>query len=476
MRWLACGAAMIVLLGMAANGQESFTLEQGLMDHQVLQCDDNDLAVAECSGTAEELDGPVEARVTGEDDQEILAWHEIGQAAEGEWEGALKGVPAGGPYTIQFRLEGHEAQAQHVLAGELWILAGQSNMQGVGNMENVAEPHPRVHVFAMNDDWRLAEEPLHRLGESVDPVHNSNAAEGLEIDATDWTKGAGLGLPFAKARFESTDRPVGLIPCAHGGTSMDQWDPARRDEGGESLYGAMYRRFQAAGGTVAGVLWYQGESDSGAADAYEDKFRDFIETVRTDFHDPALPFYYVQIGSHATTGDSEGWDTIQTAQTNIERTMAGVAMAPSIDLALDDPIHIGTEGLKTLGVRLADIASRMDAGQQPPEASGPRLASVERRDSRFGSYLEVHFDGVVDGLEAPGGVRGFSLSDGDNERLQPIYKQVIVETDEGEVIQLWSNQLPEELHLWYGRGLFPDCTVTDGAGRALPVFGPVPVP
>ena len=475
MRWLICGVTM-ALLAMAANGQESFTLDQGLMDHQVLQCDDNDLAMVVCSGTAEELDGPVEARVAGEDGEEILAWHEIGQATEGAWEGTLTGIPAGGPYTVQLRLDGHEAQAEQVLAGELWILAGQSNMQGVGNMENVAQPHPRVHVFAMNDDWRVAEEPLHRRGESVDPVHNPNAAEGLEIDVTDWTKGAGLGLSFAKARFETTGRPVGLIPCAHGGTSMDQWDPARRDEYGESLYGAMYRRFQAAGGAVTGVLWYQGESDRGAADAYEDKFRDFIEALRTDFGDPALPFYYVQIGGYATTGDSLGWNTVQNAQTNIEKTMAGVAMAPSIDLALDDPIHIGTEGLKTLGVRLAGIAARMDAGQQPPEASGPRLASVERRDSRFGSYLEVRLEGVVDGLQAPGGVRGFSLTDGDDEPLQPIYKQVIVETDEGEAIQLWSNQLPEDLHLWYGRGLFPNCTVTDGAGRALPVFGPVPVP
>ena len=475
MRWLICGVTM-ALLAMAANGQESFTLDQGLMDHQVLQCDDNDLAMVVCSGTAGELDGPVEARVAGEDGEEILAWHEIGQAAEGVWEGTLAGIPGGGPYTVQFRLDGHEAQAEQVLAGELWILAGQSNMQGVGNMENVAQPHPQVHVFAMNDDWRVAEEPLHRRGESVDPVHNPNAAEGLEIDVTDWTKGAGLGLSFAKARFETTGRPVGLIPCAHGGTSMDQWDPARRDEYGESLYGAMYRRFQAAGGAVTGVLWYQGESDRGAADAYEDKFRDFIEALRADFGDPALPFYYVQIGGYATTGDSLGWNTVQNAQTNIEKTMAGVAMAPSIDLALDDPIHIGTEGLKTLGVRLAGIAARMDAGQQPPEASGPRLASVERRDSRFGSYLEVRLEGVVDGLQAPGGVRGFSLTDGDDEPLQPIYKQVIVETDEGEAIQLWSNQLPEDLHLWYGRGLFPNCTVTDGAGRALPVFGPVPVP
>ncbi|MCL4218335.1 MAG: hypothetical protein KJ052_15210, partial [Candidatus Hydrogenedentes bacterium] len=45
------------------------------------------------------------------------------------------------------------------------------------------------------------------------------------MDVTDWTKGAGLGLPFAKAVAEATGRPIGLVPCAHGGTSMTQWSP-----------------------------------------------------------------------------------------------------------------------------------------------------------------------------------------------------------------------------------------------------------
>ena len=52
--------------------------------------------------------------------------------------------------------------------------------------------------------------------------------------------------------------PQGVICCAHGGTSMDQWSPEGRDLGGdESLYGAMYRRFVHNGSRVKGMFWYQ---------------------------------------------------------------------------------------------------------------------------------------------------------------------------------------------------------------------------
>jgi hypothetical protein len=52
------------------------------------------------------------------------------------------------------------------------------------------------------------------------------------------------------------------VACAHGGTSLDQWDHRRRDEGLGSLYGAMLARIRQAGGNLRGLLWYQGESEA----------------------------------------------------------------------------------------------------------------------------------------------------------------------------------------------------------------------
>ena len=100
------------------------------------------------------------------------------------------------------------------------------------------------------------------------------------------------------ALVESTGVPIGLIASAHGGTSMEQWNPAKKEQGGNSLYGSMLRQVKLAGGKVRGVLWYQGESDAmgGAWKVYPKVFADFIAAVRSDFGQPELPFYYVQIG------------------------------------------------------------------------------------------------------------------------------------------------------------------------------------
>ena len=98
---------------------------------------------------------------------------------------------------------------------------------------------------------------------------------------------------------------------------MEQWNPAKKDEGGNSLYGSMMRQFQLAGGKVKGVLWYQGESDAIGGDAwksYPQVFSDFIAAVRSDFGQPELPFYFVQIGRFVRAGDPKGWNAVQEAQ------------------------------------------------------------------------------------------------------------------------------------------------------------------
>ena len=99
--------------------------------------------------------------------------------------------------------------------------------------------------------------------------------------------GTGLGLSFAKELYKRTGVPVGLVPCAHGGTSMAQWDPAKKELAGRSLYGSMLRRFRAVCGKVKVVLWYQGESDANhkAHEAFPNKLERLIASVRNDFGD-----------------------------------------------------------------------------------------------------------------------------------------------------------------------------------------------
>jgi sialate O-acetylesterase len=216
-------------------------------------------------------------------------------------DGKLTGVPAGGPYTIGYVIKTATgvvgSSVGPLFVGDLWVLAGQSNMEGVGDLIDVMPPDPRVMLLGMDGKWTQAEEPLHWLIDSPDPVHSGDPKTRSERSAQQHKtrmKGAGLGLAFAVALADSTGVPIGLVATAHGGTSMEQWNPAKKEQGGNSLYGSMLRQVKLAGGKVRGVLWYQGESDAmgGAWKVYPKVFTDFIAAVRSDFGQPELPFYY----------------------------------------------------------------------------------------------------------------------------------------------------------------------------------------
>lgn len=479
-----CIATVLVVFSSLAHG--AITIESGPVANQVVQCDEQGKAELHLAGTSESAQGHVDARVR-RGRRVVVGWTELSAVADSRWEGSLADVPAGGPYIIELRAGTgfgrmkEEHKIENVFVGDLWLLAGQSNMQGVGNNEDVEEPDPRVLIFAMNDTWRVAEEPIHRLPESRDIVHSKVEDDAerakLVMDVTDWTKGAGLGLPFAKAVAEATGRPIGLVPCAHGGTSMTQWSPEGRDQGGATLYGAMYRRFQEVGGKVKGVLWYQGESDSTdeAAPEYFRKFSEFIEAVRRDFEQPELPFYYVQIGRLTVTDNPllKNWNRIQMDQLRLESALPNVGMVATVDLSMDDLIHIGTPGLKVVGHRLANRVLT-DVYKIRNDDLGPRPVKAVRGTTKFGNVVKVIYEVGNGGLSSEGRLAGFSISDGQGNPLALIYNQTI--DPSGEAVLLWvQGEVPEDAQLSYGRGGDPYCNLGDGAGYGAPVFGPVPI-
>jgi hypothetical protein len=122
----------------------------------------------------------------------------------------------------------------------------------------------------MRREWRLAEEPLHVLANRPIPAtwpFNASPKPGRGVAAKS-SQGSGVGLFFAREMLKrSGGVPQGLICTAHGGTSMQQWSPDRKHLGGASLYASMLTSIKATGQPVAGILWYQGESDANPKDA-----------------------------------------------------------------------------------------------------------------------------------------------------------------------------------------------------------------
>ncbi len=451
------------------------------------------------------------------------------------YEGKLIGVPVGGPYLVQLTIKKDNTLVKEevgpIFVGDLWVLAGQSNMEGVGNLIDVTPPHPLVMSLGMNGKWARAEEPLHWLVDSPDPVHSGNPEDRAKRSAQQHRtrgKGAGLGLPFAVTLVEQTHVPIGLVACAHGGTSMEQWNPAKKNEGGHSLYGSFLRQVGLAGGKVKGVLWYQGESDANneASKVFHHVFADFIAAVRSDLNQPDLPFYYVQIGRFINGANPKPWNTVQEAQRRLPERVPNTAVVSVIDLELDDLIHVGTQGQKRAGARLARIAERELFGQIG--ATTPTLDRISR-----GSHntLIVKFKGVnmrlgaggmagmgvgrmgamgagmggagggngMRGMMGPGGmgsgamgmgmaqspgepsglglrperhIAGFSIRKEDGTLIPSIFEAGVGDARDTVVLKL-TGPVPPTAFLWYGYGLDPYCNLTDGADMAVPVFGPI---
>lgn len=464
-----------------ASKENGLKLTEGLAEYQVFQRDKGDKADISFGGTCS-ASGPVEARILK--DQSPLKgfdWKAVGKAADGTWHAKLTGVPVGGEYTIEARVAGGSAGCvvEHVLVGDLWLLAGQSNMDGVGDIDDrIVKPMPLLHSYESRERWAVAEEPLLWLNESPDAVHNKNWKDWpknlVDLGKRRRSKGASLGMPFGAMMVKETGVAVGLVPCSHGGTSMAQWDPALKGQAGGSLYGSMLRRFHAVGGKVAGVLWYQGESDANpkASQIFAKVFTDFVAAVRSDFGDPDLPFYWVQIGRHIALSGEEDWNRVQEAQRVLPAKIPNTACVAAIDLELDDAIHIGTSGNKRLGRRLAKIALRNRFGRTQYQP-GPQLKSVHLEAD--GRRVRITFEHVNGKLHPAEHIAGFSICDAKGALFQSMYDARVDPANGCCVLLDLQHPAKEGMVLWYGEGKMPYCNLVDCEDMAAMVAGPIPL-
>ncbi len=448
----------------------------GLFDRMVMQRTKQDVSDADISGKCS-TSGTVEAKVTKKGKTvKGFAWVAIGTAARKQFTATLKGLPVGGPYDIRLRIKPKDTAAtemleiKDVLVGDVWILAGQSNMEGLGRLPG-PKPINEVRCFYMDDRWAPAEDKIHELWKAVDQVHHGYGACDRGV------VGVGPGVPFGQEMFRLTGVPQGVISCAHGGTSMQQWSPTLKRLKGKSLYGATIRRFLKNGGKVAGVMWYQGCSDTGPADAphYTTRMKKLVAAFRRDMHDEKLPFVLVQIALIYSNQAPAAWNSIQDQQRKLPEVIDNCLTVPAIDLSLDDCIHISTEGQIRLGARLADATcalTKRAAGHKKPIT----LKKVTiKQDKKFGTYVEVAFANVAGRLVSGSRPTGFSLADWAGQYQLQIYRVDL----KGSRVILWTDGLSAEAArsywLHYGLGTSPYCNITDEADRSLPVFGPLPL-
>lgn len=229
----------------------------------------------------------------------------------------------------------------------LFIVAGQSNASGRG-----AAPYPtyanadRIFMLGNDDVWKQAYEPTDDATGQIDSTSDDGAMAG-----------AGFAMSFANRICELfPDDLVGLIPCAKGSTAIKQW---RRMPTRKNLYGSMIARAEKAkvetGGTLSGILWWQGESDAeteGTASGHREAFGNLVSDMRVDLCDLTMPVAFARLNNLNPSGKPY-WNTIRSMQNQIYIPRCVMVSTDGVPYDSSN-VHATTAGYQTVGVRFAD--------------------------------------------------------------------------------------------------------------------------
>ena len=222
---------------------------------------------------------------------------------------------------------------------DLYLLIGQSNMAGRGMLTD-SNRVSADGIFKLDaaGEWQVAEEPIHFDKPTI--------------------AGAGLAASFARAMADRRKGvPIGLIPCAVGGTSINRWV-----ESGDLWSNAVARtRIALGSGTLKGILWHQGEGDcsASAAPAWGAKFEGMIASFRREFG--PVPFVAGELGRYL---DNTGWPVINAHLHALEGKVPAYRVASSEGLTPNsDNVHFNTESLREFGLRYAEAMISCAAGR-----------------------------------------------------------------------------------------------------------------
>jgi hypothetical protein len=215
-----------------------------------------------------------------------------------------------------------------------FLLIGQSNMAGRGRLGEV-EPIQNNEIFMFRDNkWVIAKEPIH-------------------TDKPDLA-GIGLGMSFAEELSRKYNKQIGLIPCAFGGTSLEEWR-----KGGELYLNAVNSTKEALeNSSLKGILWHQGESDSDNLDtseSYKDRFLPFINSLMEDIGVSDMPIILGELGEFlADFSECTYYNIVNEQLADIARENKHFAFVSARDLTDNgDFLHFNSKSLREFGKRYA---------------------------------------------------------------------------------------------------------------------------
>lgn len=435
--------------------------------------------------------------------------HVAKAAADGQWSVTLLPLAAGPKYTLSVSTPARTLTYSNVLAGEVWLCSGQSNMEFyMRRCVTAAEDIPNaasddIRLFDMKENWRTDEVKWSPSAlDSVNHLQYFKEARWTACTPQTVERFSAVAYYFGKMLQDSLKVPVGLICNAVGGSPSEAWVsrkaleyefPAimrgwpkndfiqewvrKRAIFNSQLSDRKLQRhpyepaylFECAieplrQFPIAGAIWYQGESNAHNVEAHEKLFPLLVRSWRDYWDNDQLPFYFVQLSGI----NRPSWGWFRDSELRLLRSVEGVGMAVSSDLGHPTDVH--PRDKKPVGERLARWALRDTYGHSWLTPSGPLFRSAVARDGA----VYVLFD-YGHGLR---GGDGKPISTFEVAEEEGLYSEANVEVVGEGLLRVSSPDVPAPRYVRYAwRPYTPQSNLVNSDGLPASTFrAEVPAP
>ena len=368
--------------------------------------------------------------------------------AEGRWQAILPAQTAGGPFTMLVQGQ-NTLELTDVLVGDVWLAAGQSNMQFKvkdnnphgyqpvqdADQEIAAANYPDIRMFT------VAQTPAYR---PATEVMGSGWQVSSPATVADFSA---VAYFFGREIHQQFHVPIGLLVSSWGGTPAEAWMSAaglqpfpefqpQIDEFRQQTtrladdFRAVPKPVAAAkapnaptdlyNGMIApllpfalkGIIWYQGETNVGRAAQYRTLFPGLITDWRAQWGQ-SLPFLFVQLANYKAPRPEpteSDWAELREAQAGALRLPA-TGMATAIDIGEAADIH--PHNKQAVGHRLALVARHVAYGEKKVVFSGPVYTGM----AAVGSEIRLKFTHYGSRLTIKNAdtLRGFAVAGADHK-------------------------------------------------------------
>ncbi len=138
---------------------------------------------------------------------------------DGSWNILLSGLEPAGPYDMIINHGGEEKTIKDVLVGDVWVLAGQSNMQlPVGRTLDLFENEVRDACYP-----NIRQFTVPMIYDFHSPVDELSGGSWVPVTPETVYDFSAVGYFFSKKLYDKYEVPIGLLFTAIGGTPAEAW-------------------------------------------------------------------------------------------------------------------------------------------------------------------------------------------------------------------------------------------------------------